>query len=221
MNMKNILFDKSIYQINLLDSRSRFKSYSSIINYNSRKENEFVINDKWKGIFLNDLPEDLDEFISNIDEDKLKDVEVPLSLELQGYGKPQYVNTQYPFDGYSNSNIGDIPSVNIPCFVYQRDLEITKEDLAKRIIINFKGFESGLFLYINNKFLGYSENLYLDSEFDISNLLIEGTNKIHAIVSKYSSSTWLSNQDFFRFMGIFRDVSISKYPKNHIFDIEI
>ncbi len=221
MNMKNILFDKSIYQINLLDSRSRFKSYSSIINYNSRKENEFVINDKWKGIFLNDLPEDLDEFISNIDEDKLKDVEVPLSLELQGYGKPQYVNTQYPFDGYSNSNIGDIPSINIPCFVYQRDLEITKEDLTKRIIINFKGFESGLFLYINNKFLGYSENLYLDSEFDISNLLIEGTNKIHAIVSKYSSSTWLSNQDFFRFMGIFRDVSISKYPKNHIFDIEI
>lgn len=221
MDIEKILFDRSIYEINLLESRSTFKSYSTIDNYNNSLTNESLFNDNWKGLYLKDIPKNLDEFISSIKEAELHNVEVPLSLELQGYGKPQYVNTQYEFDGYAESEIGGIPKLDNPCFIYQNYMNINKEDLNKKIIINFKGFESGLFLYVNDIFVGYSENLYLDSEFDISKYLIEGNNKINACVVKYNSSRWLLNQDFFRFTGLFRDVTIYKLHKNHIYDVWI
>ena len=221
MHSKKILFDKSIYEINLLEQRSCFKSFSSWSNYKNNITNEIIINDQWKGLYLQDTPDDLEEFLNRLDDNLLSPISVPLSIELQGYGTIKYVNTQYEFDGYEVENIGgEICSKN-PCFIYQRMLNITSEDMLKRIIINFKGFESGLFLYINNRFCGYSENLYLDSEFDISDYLKIGENKINAIVVKYSSSSWLLNQDFFRFMGLFRDVSILKVDKNHIFDVSI
>lgn len=221
LNIKDILFDKSIYDINLLEARSNFNTYSSKDNYKNALTNEIIINDGWKGIYFKNLPDDLNELLSNIKDEELVNVDVPLSLELQGYGQAQYVNTQYEFDGYNTSEIGEIPNVDIPCFLYQRDLTISSDDKSKKIIINFKGFESGLFLYINKQFVGYSENLYLDSEFDISNFLNVGENKIYVLVSKYSSSSWLLNQDFFRFMGLFRDVSINKLHPNHILDLEI
>ncbi len=218
---KKILFDKSIYGINLLEARSRFLSYSSEEDFKADKTEETILSGIWKGKYFEDYPDNIDPYLDDeYDIEKENDVEVPLSCELQGFGQPQYVNTEYPFDGYNQNATGEALSVKNPCMMYWKDLEISLLN-DKRYILDIKGFESGLFLYVNGKNVGYSENLYLDSEFDITPFLQSGKNRVTFLCFKYSSSSWLLDQDFFRFMGIFRDVSLFTLPKKHIYDIFI
>lgn len=218
---RKILFDKSIYGINLLEARSRFRSYSNEENFSQDKREETILSGIWKGKCFDDYPENIETYLDEkYDIEQEKDVEVPLSCELQGFGQPQYVNTEYPFDGYNHNATGEALSVKNPCMVYWKDLDLNLSN-NERYILDIKGFESGLFLYVNGKSVGYSENLYLDSEFDITPYLQNGKNRLTLLCFKYSSSSWLLDQDFFRFMGLFRDVSLFTLPKKHIYDIFI
>ncbi len=218
---RKILFDKSVYGINLLESRSRFQSYSSEADFSKNKTEETILSGIWKGKYFDDYPNDLGSYLEkDYDIRSEKEVEVPLSCELQGYGQLQYVNTEYPFDGYNRNKEGDELSVKNPCMLYWKDVDV---DLSKKkkYLLDIKGFESGLFLYVNGNQVGYSENLYLDSEFDITPFLINGRNRLSLLCFKYSSSSWLLDQDFFRFMGLFRDVSLFVLPEKHIFDVSV
>lgn len=217
----SILFNPEIFEFNLLDNHSDHKNYLSLDDYKNNKTNETLLNGTWKVIYQKVYDASLLEYakVSTAIAD-LKDVEVPLSIELQGFARPQYVNVQYPFDGYNDGKIGEDINVENPVIVYLKDLIISEEQLTRRLTLNFKGFESGLFLYINGEFVGYSENLYLDSEFDVTRYLKEGVNRIAAYVFKYTSSSWLLDQDFMRFSGIFRDVVLCEYPLNYISDID-
>ena len=220
---QKILFDKSIYEKNLLESRSRFESYDGISNLNKGISNEKILSKGWKGHYFETVPENIGELVKEdyhlSNEDEI--MTFPSSCEILGLCKPQYVNTQYPFDGYNKNPIGEEIALDNPCFVVWNDIDCSKEQLDGRVIVDFKGFESGLFVYINGVEIGYSENLYLDSEFDITKYLHAGKNRICAICFKYSSSSFLLDQDFFRFMGFFRDVSLFCLDKRHIFDIDI
>ncbi len=218
---KRILFDKSVYEINLLESRSRFQSYSSEENYLNNKNEETLLSGIWKGRYFDDYPDSIDSYLDrNYDISKEKDIEVPLSCELQGYGQLQYVNTEYPFDGYNRNEEGNELSVKNPCMLYWKDINLNLID-GNRYILDIKGFESGLFLCVNGKQIGYTENLYLDSEFDLTPYLQNGENRLALLCFKYSSSSWLLDQDFFRFMGLFRDVSLFTLPEKHIYDISV
>lgn len=217
---QKILFDKKVYGKNLLESRSFFFSYRNEDDLKNNKTEEINLSGIWKGKFFDDALSDYQEYLlSDYDVEKERDVEVPLSCELQGFSAPQYVNTEYPFDGYNKNEEGDVLSVKNPSMLYWKDIEI--EDLNDVYILDVKGFESGLFVYVNGIEVGYSENLYLDSEFDITSYLKKGKNRIGLLCFKYSSSSWLLDQDFFRFMGLFRDVTLHKLPSEHIFDVDV
>ncbi len=220
MNFFEVLFDPKRYEINLLKQHSTFKTYLTKEDYENSKTNERLLNGTWKGIHLDKFDVNILEYLStNREIDNLQDIEVPLSDQLQGFDKPQYTNCQYPFDGKISNKFGEHLSIDNPVTLYVKDIDIDR--VGNKYIINFKGFESGLFLYVNGEFVGYSENLYLDSEFDITNLLELGKNRIGALVFKYSASSYLLNQDFYRFSGIFRDVSLYEYPQRHVEDIHI
>lgn len=217
-----ILFDKNIFEINLVPQRSTFHVYENEDAYQVGVAQSVLMNDGWKGIYAEHFEAKLEQYFKReVSLEKLKDVQVPLSLELQGYEKPQYVNNQYVFDGYSEGIYGESITTNNPCMLYLKDYELPIKKKDKKYILNFKGSESAMFLYVNGVFVGYSENLFLDSEFDIAEQLVEGMNRIALLCFKYSSSTWLLDQDFYRFSGLFRDVTLSEVSVNGVCDIEV
>lgn len=208
-NFRSILFDKSIYEINLLPQRSTFAAGK-----------ERLLSGTWQGIFREEFaPELLEALKAPLDD--LPTVTVPRPLELQGYGTPQYVNVQYPFDGRNAGEIGGEIALPNPCMLYLRDFALEEKQPEKRYILNFKGTESAFFLYVNGEFAGYSENFMLDSEFDVSALLRTGSNRIGVLCFRYCSSTWLLDQDFFRFSGLTRDVLLTETDRLGVFDIDI
>ena len=226
VDFQKVLFDPQVFEINEEKPHAYIKRYESEKDLKENNLVERVINDDWHGIYSEDYNDlnNLDALIKS-DLTKVNNVEVPLSIQIQGYGKPKYINTQYPFDGYIDYKIfpkdNKFIDVKNPYMIYLKDLKIDKINPNKKYILNFKGFETALFLFVNSEFVGYSETLYTDSEFDITKFLKDGTNRIAAIVFYYSSSSYILSQDFYRFSGLFRDVTLSELNKKSIFDIEI
>lgn len=146
-------------------------------------------------------------------------IQVPGHMELQGYGNPQYVNTMYPWDGNENLAPGEVPHKNNIYGTYRKEIFIPENWIEKNIFISFQGVESCLELYCNGEFVGYSEDSFTPSEFDLTKFLKIGKNEITARVYKWCSGSWLEDQDFWRFCGIFRDVYIYATPTTHIQDI--
>lgn len=219
-NFKEILFNKSIYEVNLLPQHATFKRYFDINDYTEDITNEEIINDGWRYEYFDDYTKYNERVKKDYPINELKQLIVPLANELQGLGNLQYTNCAYPFDGRNTGEIGGEISVKNPNLVAYKNIHI---DLEKgvRYILNFKGFESALFLYVNGKYIGYSENLYLDSEFDITPALVDGTNRLCAIVFKYSTASWFLDQDFWRFSGLFRDIALLKVREGAIEDIDV
>lgn len=141
-------------------------------------------------------------------------IRVPSCWQCEGYGTPGYTNVIYPHPV-------DPPYVPMdnPMGVYQREFLV--EDLSKRYYLVFEGVSSCLELYVNGKFAGYSQGSHLQAEFDITAWVCPGTNTIMAKVRKWCSGSYLEDQDFFRYSGIFRDVYLLKRPQGHIVDIDI
>ena len=92
---------------------------------------------------------------------------------------------------------------------------------GKRVFISFQGAESGLALWLNGTFVGYSEDSFTPSEFELTEYLKEGENKLAAQVFKWTASSWCEDQDFFRFSGIYRDVYLYTVPEVHVYDLQI
>lgn len=148
-------------------------------------------------------------------------IQVPGHMELQGYGEPQYVNTMYPWDGRENLEPGEIPKEFNPFGIYKKNIEIPKDWKERPVYISFQGVESSLELYCNGKFVGYSEDSFTPSEFDLTKYLKNTNNEIVVKVYKWCSGSWLEDQDFWRLSGIFRDVYLYSVPDVHIKDMFI
>lgn len=148
-------------------------------------------------------------------------IQVPGHMELQGYGEPQYVNTMYPWDGRENLEPGEIPKEFKPFGIYKKNIEIPKDWKKRPVYISFQGVESSLELYCNGKFVGYSEDSFTPSEFDLTKYLKSTNNEIMVKVYKWCSGSWLEDQDFWRLSGIFRDVYLYSVPDVHIEDMFI
>ncbi len=141
-------------------------------------------------------------------------ISVPSCWQSLGYDDPNYTNFNYPYP----VDPPFVPDEN-PMGVYEREFEVTSTENKTYIV--FEGVSSCLELYINGKFVGYSQGSHLQAEFDITEFVHQGENTIRALVRKWCSGSYLEDQDAFRFNGIFRDCYILSRPKGHIEDIKI
>lgn len=155
-----------------------------------------------------------EELLSNAEFGKIT---VPRSWQSdlgKGYDTPNYTNVRYPF----SVDVPHVPEDN-PCGLYRREVFIHKDMLEKQIFINFEGVDSCFYLYINDKFAGYSQVSHMTSEIDVTDLLHEGVNTVKVIVLKWCDGSYLEDQDKFRYSGIFREVFLLLRDKTHIVDI--
>ena len=144
-------------------------------------------------------------------------IRVPAHIQMEGFGKPHYTNTPYPWDGHEVIHQGEIPSRDNPVACYVKYFDAPAD--WKNIFVSFQGAESGIAVWLNGNFVGYSEDSFTPSDFDLTQFIKQGENKIAVAVYRYTSGSWLEDQDFWRFSGIFRDVILYTKPELHLEDM--
>ena len=149
------------------------------------------------------------------------EIRVPGHLQLQGYDIPQYTNTAYPWDGWEDVKRGEVPTEFNPIGEYVRYFEVPDEYVGKPLRISFQGVESAAAIWLNGIYIGYMENSFDPSEFDITSEVKAGENKLSVRVFKWCSGSWCEDQDFYRFSGIYRSVYIYYVPEVHLEDVSI
>ena len=149
------------------------------------------------------------------------DIHVPAHIQMEGYDVPQYANVQYPWEGHDEIHPGEIPEYFNPVASYVKYFTVPERMKGERLFISFQGAESGLALWLNGRFVGYSEDSFTPSEFELTEYVKDGENKLAAQVFKWTSSSWCEDQDFYRFSGIYRDVYLYTVPKLHVRDLTI
>lgn len=149
------------------------------------------------------------------------DIRVPAHIQMEGYDAPQYANVQYPWEGREEIQPGEIPTQFNPVASYVKYFEVPETMKGKKVFVSFQGAESGIALWLNGTFVGYSEDTFTPSEFELTPYLCEGENKLAAQVFKWTSSSWCEDQDFFRFSGIYRDVYLYAIPEVHVSDMKV
>ncbi len=149
------------------------------------------------------------------------DIHVPAHIQMEGYDVPQYANVQYPWEGHDEIRPGEIPEHFNPVASYVKYFTVPDRMKGKRLFISFQGAESGLALWLNGEFVGYAEDSFTPSEFELTDYVKDGENKLAAQVFKWTSASWCEDQDFFRFSGIYRDVYLYTVPDIHVRDMKI
>ena len=147
-------------------------------------------------------------------------INVPANIQMEGFDSPQYTNTQYPWDGKEALLPPQVPKEDNLVAIYQKNIEVSESKINNNVIhLEFEGVETSLALFINGKYVGYREDSFTSSTFEINNFLTPGENLISCIVTHYCSGSWLEDQDFWRLSGIFRPVSLNFLPKSFIHDV--
>ncbi|MEG1126364.1 MAG: glycoside hydrolase family 2 TIM barrel-domain containing protein [Oscillospiraceae bacterium] len=149
------------------------------------------------------------------------DIRVPGHIQMQGYDLPQYSNVQYPWDGRENVAAGEIPTDFNPVASYVKYFTVPKEWQESPVFVAFEGAESGMALWCNGKYVGYSTDSFTPHEFELTPYLTQGENKLAVQVFKWTSASLCEDQDFFRFSGLYRSVYLYTVPKTHLQDIKI
>ena len=200
------------------------KAHSDHIWYrDAEKKEEFFqsLNGTWHFSYAQTVEErEKDFYKKGFDYSHFDTIEVPGHIELQGYDRCQYVNAMYPWDGKEGLVPPEVPKDN-PTSSYIRTFTVKEELVGKRLFLSFKGVETAFFLWVNGVFIGYAEDSFTPSDFEITDAIQEGENTVAVQVFKRSSASWIEDQDFWRFSGIFRDVVLYGIPESHIFDMNI
>ena len=216
--------DLTNLHINTLPPRAYFIPYATLDTALSgdRNRSEYLLNlsGEWDFKYFNSFEDlyniEIDD--KSLYEDNMK-VEVPKCFQLYDIGvfdKPLYSNLYYPFQ----VDPPFVPDEN-PCGLYTKKFTVTEEMKERKSIITFEGVASCFYLFINNKFVGYSQVSHSTSEFDISDFVTLGENEIKVLVLKWCDGSYLEDQDHFRLSGIFREVYILSRNQNYLKDIEI
>lgn len=167
-----------------------------------------LLNGTWKFAYFDrdiDVPEVIEEW---------NEIPVPSCWQMEGYDNPNYTNINYPYP----CDQPYVPDDN-PCGVYEREFDIQKK--WGRVYFVLEGVSSCAFLYINEQYIGFTQGSHLQAEFDITDAVCEGKNIIRVKVLKWCCGSYLEDQDFFRFNGIFRDCYLLQRPEGHLTDVEM
>ncbi len=146
-------------------------------------------------------------------------IQVPGHMELQGHGQIQYINTLYPWDGHTELRPPEIDWDDNSVGSYVREFDLGPGLRGKRVCVSFQGVEQPYYVWLNGQFVGYAEDSFTPSEFDLTPYIRETGNRLCVEVYKRSSAAWIEDQDFFRFSGIFRSVFLYAKPQVHLEDL--
>ncbi len=149
------------------------------------------------------------------------DIRVPAHIQLEGYGTPQYCNSEYPWDGLEELRPGELPKDYNPVACYVKYFRVPDDMRGKRVFISFQGVESCVALWLNGTWIGFSSDSFTPHEFELTEALQDGENKLACRVYRWCAGSWLEDQDFLRFSGIFRDVYLYAVSPVHVWDMKI
>ena len=189
----------------------------NLVEHREESDRMQLLNGTWKFRYFNSIYDIQDSFFEkNYDTENFDEIQVPSVWQMAGYDTHQYTNIRYPFPF-------DPPYVpqDIPCGAYVHTFEYSRDEKAPKSFLNFEGVDSCFYVWINGSYIGYSQVSHMTSEFDVTDVLQDGTNTVAVLVMKWCDGSYLEDQDKFRMSGIFRDVYILKRPKQAISDYHI
>lgn len=209
---------------------NREKAHSDHVYYVSQSAKEKDVQDSlkqslngtWKFSYAeNPSKRSVDFYKEDYETENFADIEVPGHIQLQGYGRCQYVNVMYPWEGSALLHPPQIPMGQNAVGSYVTYFDVKESMLGKETFLSFQGVETAIYVWLNGKFVGYSEDSFTPSEFRITPYLKEKNNKLAVEVYQRSSASWLEDQDFWRFFGIFREVYVYAVPDVHVRDLSV
>lgn len=149
------------------------------------------------------------------------EIRVPAHMQMEGYDRPHYANVYYPWDGHEKLDPGEIPEEFNPVGEYVKYFYVPETMKGKKLFISFQGVESGFALWLNGVYIGYSEDSFDPADFELTDAVLDGENKLAVQVFKWTSGSWAEDQDFFRFSGIYRSVYLYAIPDVHVWDLKV
>lgn len=211
----------SVLHENTMPTRAYYipasRRMDNLVEHREESDRMQLLNGTWKFQYFNSIYDIKDSFFEkNYDTENFDEIQVPSVWQMAGYDTHQYTNIRYPFPF-------DPPYVpqDIPCGAYVHTFEYSRDEKAPKSFLNFEGVDSCFYVWINGSYIGYSQVSHMTSEFDVTDVLQDGTNTVAVLVMKWCDGSYLEDQDKFRMSGIFRDVYILKRPKQAISDYHI
>ncbi len=220
----NWLTDVNVFAVNRVPAHSDHVYYETLdeARKGARMKMRQELNGNWKFYYsMNPDHRPVNFFEKEYSCAGWGDISVPGHIQLQGYGQPQYVNTMYPWDGHDELRPPQIPTDHNPVGSYIKYFHVPDHMQKKPVYLSFQGVESAFYVWVNGEFVGYSEDSFTPAEFELTPYLVEGENKLAVEVYQRSTGSWLEDQDFWRFSGIFRDVYLYTIPEIHISDLHV
>ena len=193
------------------------KRMDNLVEHREESDRMQLLNGTWEFQYFTSIYNIKDSFFEkNYDTENFDEIQVPSVWQMAGYDTHQYTNIRYPFPF-------DPPYVpqDIPCGAYVHNFEYSRDEKASKAFLNFEGVDSCFYVWINGSYVGYSQVSHMTSEFDVTDVLQDGTNTVAVLVMKWCDGSYLEDQDKFRMSGIFRDVYILKRPEQAISDYHI
>ncbi|MFI3237726.1 MAG: glycoside hydrolase family 2 TIM barrel-domain containing protein [Lachnospiraceae bacterium] len=209
MKLERFFEDPQVLHIGTEPTRAYYIPYKEV----AEDKRVMLSGDDWKFQWFGTHLEVSEGFVTG-ECDGFDTITVPSCVQILGYDKHQYANVKMPIPF-------DPPYAPLenPCGAYVKTFEIT--DLTERFYLNFEGVDSCFYLWINGKFVGYSQVSHATSEFDVTEFLTSGTNTMSVLVLKWCDGTYFEDQDKLRMTGIFRDVYLLQRPAEHIRDFVV
>ena len=211
----------SVLHENTMPARAYYipasRRMDNLVEHREESDRMQLLNGTWKFQYFNSIYDIQDSFFEkNYDTENFDEIQVPSVWQMAGYDTHQYTNIRYPFPF-------DPPYVpqDIPCGAYVHTFEYSRDEKVPKSFLNFEGVDSCFYVWINGSYIGYSQVSHMTSEFDVTDVLQDGTNTVAVLVMKWCDGSYLEDQDKFRMSGIFRDVYILKRPKQAISDYHI
>ncbi|PLT45186.1 Beta-galactosidase [Paenibacillus pasadenensis] len=217
------LADPAVFKVNRLDAHSDHRYYATVeeAEAGAPMKMRHSLNGSWSFHYAaNPASRPADFHAEGFSTAGWGDIQVPGHIQLQGWGQPQYVNTMYPWDGLEAIRPPQLPEHN-PVGSYVKEFELPADWDGRPTFISFQGVESAFYVWLNGEFVGYAEDSFTPSEFDLTPHIRGGANRLAVAVYQRSTGSWLEDQDFWRFSGIFRDVYLYTTPDIHAVDLEV
>ena len=213
--------DLSVLHDNTMPARAYYmpasKRMDDLVEHRELSDRMQLLNGTWKFQYFDSIYDMKDAFYEDgYSVEGFDEIKVPSVWQMAGYDTHQYTNIRYPFPF-------DPPYVpqDIPCGAYVHTFDYARDDAAPKAYLNFEGVDSCFYVWLNGTYVGYSQVSHMTSEFDVTDVLREGENRISVLVMKWCDGSYLEDQDKFRMSGIFRDVYLLKRPEKGIRDYRI